>query len=239
MRVVSRQRVNGCDTCNDILKRDLTKEVFKAGSNCLVQTGVVADPYTGKIINFVRGVKTSTAVQIDHVVALGDTWRTGRRNGRRQRGSATPTTRWCFLPSTNRTTSHATSTKASASRTEAAERTGHSCTSTNATFAHKHRRPHHRVSRQGLAQASDLVDAVVVAAEERGLQVGSERAGLEGSHIWAYPMANQVWCCGALFVGQSFEELDEVENFDAVRLVALGDRPECALPNSSGFIPYP
>ena len=68
---------NGCDTRNDILKRDLKKIVFKAGSSCLVQTGVLADPYTGKIINFVRGVKTSTAVQIDHVVALGDAWRTG------------------------------------------------------------------------------------------------------------------------------------------------------------------
>ena len=68
---------NGCDTRNDILKRDLKKIVFKAGSSCLIQTGVLADPYTGKFINFVRGVKTSTAVQIDHVVALGDTWRTG------------------------------------------------------------------------------------------------------------------------------------------------------------------
>ncbi len=68
---------NGCDTRNDILKRDLRKIVFKAGSSCLIQTGVLADPYTGKIINFVRGVKTSTAVQIDHVVALADAWRTG------------------------------------------------------------------------------------------------------------------------------------------------------------------
>ena len=68
---------NGCDTRNDILKRDLTKEVFKAGSSCIVQTGLLADPYTGKTIDFVRGVKTSSAVQIDHVVALGDAWRTG------------------------------------------------------------------------------------------------------------------------------------------------------------------
>jgi hypothetical protein len=29
------------------------------------------------VIHFVRGVKTSTAVQIDHVVALGDAWRPG------------------------------------------------------------------------------------------------------------------------------------------------------------------
>ncbi len=68
---------SGCDTRNDILKRDLTKIVFKAGSACLIASGILSDPYTGKVINFVRGVKTSTAVQIDHVVALGDAWQTG------------------------------------------------------------------------------------------------------------------------------------------------------------------
>ena len=68
---------NGCDTRNDILKRDLRKIVFKAGSSCLIATGTLNDPYTGKVIHFVRGVKTSTAVQIDHLVALGDAWRTG------------------------------------------------------------------------------------------------------------------------------------------------------------------
>ena len=68
---------NGCDTRNDILKRDLTKIVFKAGSTCTVQLGTRRDPYTGKTIHFVRGVGTSTLVQIDHVVALGDAWQTG------------------------------------------------------------------------------------------------------------------------------------------------------------------
>ena len=67
---------NGCDTRNDILKRDL-KRCLQGRLELPVQTGTLNDPYTGKIINFVRGVKTSTAVQIDHVVALGDAWRTG------------------------------------------------------------------------------------------------------------------------------------------------------------------
>lgn len=40
-------------------------------------TGVLNDPYTGKTINFVRGVSTSLAVQIDHVVALSDAWQKG------------------------------------------------------------------------------------------------------------------------------------------------------------------
>ena len=68
---------NGCDTRNDILKRDLTKIVFRRGSRCIVSTGVLRDPYTGRVIHFVRGVGTSNAVQIDHVVALADAWRTG------------------------------------------------------------------------------------------------------------------------------------------------------------------
>jgi hypothetical protein len=69
---------NGCDTRNDILKRDLTEETFKEGTqNCVVATGVLADKYTGKTINFVRGQKTSTLVQVDHLIALSDAYQTG------------------------------------------------------------------------------------------------------------------------------------------------------------------
>ena len=45
--------------------------------NCVVDTGVLVDPYTGKTINFKYGVGTSLAVQIDHVVALSDAWQKG------------------------------------------------------------------------------------------------------------------------------------------------------------------
>ncbi|WP_423734907.1 GmrSD restriction endonuclease domain-containing protein [Bifidobacterium parmae] len=69
---------NGCDTRNDILKRDMTDVTFKAGTHdCIVMTGTLADPYTGKTISFKRGNKTSSAVQIDHVVALSDAWQKG------------------------------------------------------------------------------------------------------------------------------------------------------------------
>ncbi|MBF4993344.1 DUF1524 domain-containing protein [Arthrobacter gandavensis] len=69
---------NGCDTRNDILARDLTEESFKPGTqDCVVASGAFADPYTGTIISFVRGNTTSTAVQIDHVVALSDAWQKG------------------------------------------------------------------------------------------------------------------------------------------------------------------
>jgi hypothetical protein len=69
---------NGCDTRNDILARDLEGETFKPGTrNCVVATGRLADGYTGTIINFVRGNTTSSAVQIDHLVALSDAWQKG------------------------------------------------------------------------------------------------------------------------------------------------------------------
>ena len=69
---------NGCDTRNDILRRDLTRAALKADTHgCLVLTGTLADPYSGMSIAFRRGVATSAAVQIDHVVALSDAWQTG------------------------------------------------------------------------------------------------------------------------------------------------------------------
>lgn len=68
---------NHCDSRNDVLHRDLTDITYKAGSHCLIATGTLAEPYTGKTIHFVRGIDTSTAVQIDHVVALSDAWQTG------------------------------------------------------------------------------------------------------------------------------------------------------------------
>jgi hypothetical protein len=69
---------NGCDTRNDVLGRDLTAETFKPGTrNCLVLAGSLADPYSGKTIAFVRGQDTSDDVQIDHVVALSNSWQTG------------------------------------------------------------------------------------------------------------------------------------------------------------------
>jgi hypothetical protein len=69
---------NGCDTRNDILRRDLRRIIFRASSpDCVVATGVLVDPYTGMTIDFVRGVATSARVQIDHVVALGDAWQKG------------------------------------------------------------------------------------------------------------------------------------------------------------------
>ncbi len=66
---------NGCDTRNDILARDLV-DVRLDPDGCVVLAGTLPDPYTGTTIPFVRG-PDSADVQIDHLVALDDAWRTG------------------------------------------------------------------------------------------------------------------------------------------------------------------
>ncbi len=68
---------NGCDTRNDILRRDLADPRFTDGSRCRIAAGSFQDPYTGRVIDFRRGPDSSKAVQIDHVVALGDAWQKG------------------------------------------------------------------------------------------------------------------------------------------------------------------
>lgn len=67
--------LQGCDTRNIILNRDLADA--QVDESCNVTKGTLSDPYTGKIIFFVRGGSTSGDVQIDHVVALSDAWQKG------------------------------------------------------------------------------------------------------------------------------------------------------------------
>ena len=70
---------NHCDTRDDVLARDLRDVTYRPGG-CKVATGALHDPYTGATVHFVRGVTTSTLVQIDHVVALGDAWQKGAQS---------------------------------------------------------------------------------------------------------------------------------------------------------------
>lgn len=65
--------INGCDTRNIILNRDLINPVLN--DECQVIAGTLDDPYTGKVIEFKKD--SSSAVQIDHVVALSDAWQKG------------------------------------------------------------------------------------------------------------------------------------------------------------------
>lgn len=62
---------NGCDTRNDILRRDLSDAQIKPGTNgCKVTEGTLRDPYSGRTVALPE-------VQIDHVVALSDAWQKG------------------------------------------------------------------------------------------------------------------------------------------------------------------
>ena len=57
---------NGCDTRNDILRRDLRHVVLKPDTQgCVVLTGQLDDPYTGHVIAFTRGERTSDALLPD------------------------------------------------------------------------------------------------------------------------------------------------------------------------------
>jgi hypothetical protein len=56
----------------------MTSIVYKAKTrNCVVLSGTLIDRYSGEMINFVRGEVSSMEVQIDHVVALSNSWQTG------------------------------------------------------------------------------------------------------------------------------------------------------------------
>lgn len=85
---------NGCDQRNDVLSRDLSEVVHREGTrDCVVESGVLDDPFTGEVIVFARGEQTSPMVQIDHVVALADAWQKGAQQatpGQRERFANDP-----------------------------------------------------------------------------------------------------------------------------------------------------
>lgn len=65
---------NGCDTRNDILQRDLDDIQLREGTkDCIVTSGLLSDPFSGELIDFVRGERSGD-VQIDHLVPLHDAW---------------------------------------------------------------------------------------------------------------------------------------------------------------------
>ena len=85
---------NGCDTRNDILRRDLSTAPRQgrgptAAWSC---AGTLDDPYSGATIAFVRGRHVAD-VQIDHVVALVDAWQKGAQQLSTTTRAHSPTTR--------------------------------------------------------------------------------------------------------------------------------------------------
>ena len=72
---------NGCDTRNDILRRDLDPVEVRPGTHgCVAERGLLDDPYSGEQLSFERGYDTSILVQIDHVVSLSNAWQTGAQS---------------------------------------------------------------------------------------------------------------------------------------------------------------
>ena len=68
--------VGNCSIRELIIARDFS-EIKLNEDGCKVMSGILNDPYTGKVINFQRGPDSSQAVQIDHVVAVSDAWQKG------------------------------------------------------------------------------------------------------------------------------------------------------------------
>ncbi|MGX5214926.1 HNH endonuclease family protein [Streptomyces violaceus] len=66
---------NGCDSRNDLLKRDGEDLRFRSGSDCVVMALTLHDPYTGKVIEWTKS--RATKVQIDHVMPLSYDWQMG------------------------------------------------------------------------------------------------------------------------------------------------------------------
>ncbi|MEU9705681.1 HNH endonuclease family protein [Streptomyces sp. NPDC047981] len=66
---------NGCDTRDDVLRRDLGELRQGERNPCVVLSGVLHDPYTGKELPY--SYRKASQIQTDHVVALGAAWRAG------------------------------------------------------------------------------------------------------------------------------------------------------------------
>jgi hypothetical protein len=66
---------NGCDTRNDLIKRDADDVEFRSGSGCVVSSMTLHDPYTGQTIHWTKS--HATTVQIDHVMPLSYDWQMG------------------------------------------------------------------------------------------------------------------------------------------------------------------
>jgi hypothetical protein len=66
---------NGCDTRNDLIKRDGVEVHFRSGSKCVVSSMVLHDPYTGRTVHWTKS--HATTIQIDHVMPLSYDWQMG------------------------------------------------------------------------------------------------------------------------------------------------------------------
>ena len=67
---------DGCDTRNNVLARQLTDVEYRPGTrDCVVVAGILADPYSGRTVEFSKS--RAGDVQIDHVYPLAAAWDMG------------------------------------------------------------------------------------------------------------------------------------------------------------------
>lgn len=71
--------VTGCNVRQKILNRDIQKATH-ASNGCTVTGGELDDPYSGEVIELRNKSAVTHKVQIDHVVALSNAWRTGAQH---------------------------------------------------------------------------------------------------------------------------------------------------------------
>ncbi len=64
---------NGCDTRNDVLRRDL-EDISLKSDGCVVTAGILDDEYAGRTYVFDRSPNN---IDIDHIVARSNAWQTG------------------------------------------------------------------------------------------------------------------------------------------------------------------
>lgn len=67
---------DGCRDDEEVRLRDSVEVTLEAGSTCVAQTGILHDPYSGKIIPFDRAVQP-LAVEVEHIVSLHDVYYSG------------------------------------------------------------------------------------------------------------------------------------------------------------------
>ncbi|MGW0184076.1 HNH endonuclease family protein [Nocardia sp. NPDC003345] len=67
---------DGCDTRNNVLARQLTGVGYRPGAGrCVVQSGTLADPYTGTRVEFTRA--QARQLPVDHIYPLAAAWDLG------------------------------------------------------------------------------------------------------------------------------------------------------------------
>lgn len=69
---------SGCNTRQDLLRTTLTNIVYRPGSHCSIESGRLADPYTGTTLSFSGAAPDS--VEVDHVLPLVTSWALGAAN---------------------------------------------------------------------------------------------------------------------------------------------------------------